>query len=83
MQNKGITNVAPSHPLRITEKLRKNCRLCQGTCALKSIWSSDEDEDLQENQPDMVEVVTHKSQSCESVIDYLRQSFLTCISVIM
>lgn len=61
-KQRGLPTLPYTHPLRTTEKLRK----CQGTGALLLQVlgpSSDEDEDLQENQPDMVEVVTHKSQS--------------------
>ena len=78
-QAKRITNLALHSPLRTTEKLRK----CQGTGALllQALGpSSDEDEDLQENQPDMVEVVIHKSQSWESVKDYLRNVYNSYIT---
>ena len=48
-----------------SEDMKELYRLRQGTCALllKAFGPpSDEDEDLQENQPDMIDVVTHICQ---------------------
>lgn len=53
-------------------------RMCQGTGALLLQTldpPSDEDEDLQENPPDMIDAVTHTSQSGEPLIDYLKNVF--------
>ena len=53
-------------------------RLCRdtGVFLLKALGpTSDQDEDLQENQPDMIDVVTYTSQSGESVINYLRNVY--------
>lgn len=53
-------------------------RMCRGTGALLLQTldpPSDEDEDLQENPPDMIDTVTHTSQSGEPLIDYMKNVY--------
>ena len=79
MPNKEDYKPCPTLTPKDNREVEKELyRLCQGTGALLLQAldpPSDEDEDFQENPPDMVDVVTHTSQSGESVIDYLRNVY--------
>ncbi|XP_061185059.1 uncharacterized protein LOC133193101 [Saccostrea echinata] len=79
MPNKVDYQPCPTPTTEVNREVEKELyRMCHGTGALLLQTldpPSNEDEDLHENPPDMIDAVTHTIQSGESLIDYLRNVF--------